>query len=56
MHTRQGVAIPALSQHSAPPDPYEQDALRRQSLHQQLWMDEALTPWQRFMLHSEVRP
>lgn len=59
MHTRQGVANPALLQNSAsfssPSDNYEQDALRRAALHDELWQGEPLTSWQRFMLEWEVR-
>jgi hypothetical protein len=52
MHTRQGVARPpALTQHSACPDAYEQDALRREARHRELWAVERLTAWQRFILH-----
>lgn len=52
MHTRQGVAVPALSQDSARPNPssYEQDAARRAALHQQNWDAEPLTPWQELLL------
>jgi hypothetical protein len=52
MHTRQGVAEPALSQHS--PDDYEQDAERRAAQHQQFWSDEPLTQWQEFILCREL--
>ena len=48
MHnTRQGVAEPALSQHS--PDEYE-----RAAQHQQFWSDEPLTQWQEFILCREL--
>jgi len=52
MHTRQGVAEPALSQHS--PDDYQQDAERRAAQHQQFWSDEPLTQWQEFILCREL--
>jgi hypothetical protein len=52
MHTRQGVAEPALSQHS--PDDYEQDAQRRAAQHQQFWSDQPLTRWQEFILCREL--
>ena len=52
MHTRQGVAEPALSQDSA--DDYEQDAERRAAQHQQFWSDEPLTTWQEFILCREL--
>lgn len=56
MHTRQGVAEPALSQDSARPNPsnYEQDALRREQLHQSFWSEEPLTPWQELILCREL--
>ncbi|MCU1223613.1 MAG: hypothetical protein JWQ42_1706 [Edaphobacter sp.] len=52
MHTRQGVAEPALSQHSR--DDYEQDAQRRAARHQQFWSEEPLTPRQEFILCREL--
>lgn len=52
MHTRQGVAELALSQHS--PDDYEQDAPRRAAQHRQFWSDEPLTEWQEFILCREL--
>jgi hypothetical protein len=54
MHNaRQGAARPAPSQLTQP-DQYEQDALRRQALHQGFWSDEPLTPWQEFVLCREL--
>jgi hypothetical protein len=53
MHTtRQGGARPALFQHTQPN--YEQDALRRQTLHQGFWSEEPLTEWQEFLLCREL--
>lgn len=55
MHTtRQGGARPAPSQNTHP-DPYEQDALRREALHQDFWSEEPLTAWQEFILCRELR-
>lgn len=55
MHTRQGVAVPALIQDSASFfDNYEQDALRRATLHRELWKSEPLTPSQMDALQWEV--
>lgn len=60
MHTRQGVATPALAQNSASiTDNYDRDAARRQQLHEALWAEEPLSWWQRVILRSEaseVRP
>ena len=47
MHTRQGVAEPALSQDSV--DNHKLDAQRKQ-----FWSDEPLTPWQEFVLCREL--
>jgi len=52
MHTRQGVAEPALFQHS--PDNYEQDAQSRAARHHQFWSGEPLTDWQEFILCREL--
>jgi hypothetical protein len=53
MHTRQGVARPALFQHTQP-DNYEQDALRRQAVHTSFWSQEPLTAWQELLLCREL--
>jgi hypothetical protein len=54
MRTRQGVARPALTQHTQQ-DNYEQDAERRAALHAELWEAEPLSSWQQFILHNQVR-
>lgn len=47
MHTRQGVAEPALSQHR--PDDHKLDVQQKQ-----FWSDEPLTLWQEFVLRREL--
>ena len=58
MHSRQRAAHnPALSQDSARPlpfpDPYVEDALRRELVHRELWADVTLTMVQHLVLGYE---